>query len=83
MLYCDFCRKSTKEVKRLIVGSEGVAICNECVMISMELLINETKDKEDNKIQLEKDTYESPKCYKCVKEKETSGLFKYNKTVIL
>ena len=54
MLYCDFCRKSTKEVKRLIVGFEGVAICNECVMISMELLINETKDKEDNKIQLEK-----------------------------
>lgn len=52
MLYCDFCEKSTKEVKRMIAGNDGAAICNECVIICMGVLIDNIRDLEDNIISI-------------------------------
>lgn len=36
--YCSFCGKSENEVKRMLVGPDGVCICNECVETCTELL---------------------------------------------
>lgn len=41
---CSFCGKSSEEVERMIVGSNGVQICNECVALASEILA----DKETN-----------------------------------
>ena len=50
---CNFCNKSKNDVKKLIVG-DNVAICNECVDLCGELLIQLTNStinpKEDNDI---------------------------------
>lgn len=40
MLNCDFCGKSQNDVKRIIVGRNGVAICDSCVLSSVEVLID-------------------------------------------
>lgn len=40
---CSFCGKAKDEVKRLIAGSNGVYICDECVEICNEII----EDKED------------------------------------
>ena len=37
LLRCTFCRKSQKEVKRLITGP-GVNICDECVGICLDII---------------------------------------------
>ena len=37
MLRCSFCRKSEKEVSRLIAGAKG-HICDDCVESSMKIL---------------------------------------------
>ncbi|MCV2528502.1 MAG: ATP-dependent Clp protease ATP-binding subunit ClpX [Candidatus Lightella neohaematopini] len=49
LLYCSFCGKSQKEVKKLIAGS-AVYICNECVNLCNKI-INEEKNsiEYDNK----------------------------------
>lgn len=36
--YCSFCGKSESEVRRMLVGPDGVCICNECVETCTELL---------------------------------------------
>lgn len=40
MLNCDFCGKSQNDVKRIIAGRNGVAICDSCVLLSVEVLID-------------------------------------------
>jgi ATP-dependent Clp protease ATP-binding subunit ClpX len=35
---CSFCGKDRSEVRRLIEGSEGVYICDECVLLGAEIL---------------------------------------------
>lgn len=46
--HCSFCEKSQDEVKRLIAKDEkrpdGIHICNECVLLSLEVLVEEERD---------------------------------------
>ncbi len=41
---CSFCNKSRKEVKNLIEGPDNIYICNECIMLCLEI-INHDIDK--------------------------------------
>lgn len=38
MLSCSFCNKSQDKVSKLIIGKD-VAICNECVLVSVRILL--------------------------------------------
>lgn len=38
---CSFCGKAQDQVKRLIVGPNGVAICDECVSLCNEIIAEE------------------------------------------
>jgi len=42
-LYCSFCGKSQKEVKKLIAGPT-VFVCDECVELCMDIIKEESKD---------------------------------------
>ncbi|MBD0866460.1 MAG: ATP-dependent Clp protease ATP-binding subunit ClpX [Rhodobacteraceae bacterium] len=42
-LYCSFCGKSQREVRKLIAGP-AVFICDECVELCMDIIREETKD---------------------------------------
>ena len=44
--YCSFCGKSEDAVKRLITGSNGACICDECVLICKDM-IDELGDNKD------------------------------------
>lgn len=44
LLKCNFCGKSLDEVKRIIVGDVHNCICNECVILCMEALMDELDD---------------------------------------
>jgi ATP-dependent protease Clp ATPase subunit len=35
---CDFCGKNQHSVETMVTGPDGVAICNECVELSMEAI---------------------------------------------
>ena len=54
-LICSFCSKSRKDTKKLIVGAQKVAICNECILLCNEVLdedvkkVNQKKIKDGNK----------------------------------
>ncbi len=37
-VHCSFCGKSTEAVEKVIAGPEGVYICNECVMLCVDIL---------------------------------------------
>ena len=39
-LHCSFCGKSQEQVEKLIAG-EGVYICNECVQVCADIMIEE------------------------------------------
>lgn len=43
-LYCSFCGKGQNQVKRLIVGSGGVYICDECIELCSEIMEEELND---------------------------------------
>jgi ATP-dependent Clp protease ATP-binding subunit ClpX len=45
LLYCSFCGKSQNEVKKLIAGPT-VWICNECVSLCNEIILDETEEDE-------------------------------------
>jgi ATP-dependent protease Clp ATPase subunit len=51
MLACDFCGRSELEVFRLIQGRNKVCICDECVQLSNEIILNEAREihKENKK----------------------------------
>lgn len=38
--HCGFCGKSKEDVRVLVAGLAGNAICNECVMLSAKLIID-------------------------------------------
>ncbi|MBZ9693328.1 ClpX C4-type zinc finger protein [Clostridium sp. M14] len=40
---CDFCGKDQTKVKRMIFAN-GIDICEECVLLCMDMLIKETAD---------------------------------------
>jgi ATP-dependent Clp protease ATP-binding subunit ClpX len=44
MLYCSFCNKSEKEVRKLVKGSNA-CICNECITWCADI----TKESEEEK----------------------------------
>ncbi|XBC43226.1 MAG: ATP-dependent Clp protease ATP-binding subunit ClpX [Buchnera aphidicola (Meitanaphis flavogallis)] len=54
-LYCSFCGKNQKEIKKLIAGP-SVYICDECIKLCNNIIYTENKN---SKI-LEKDKYEIP-----------------------
>lgn len=49
-LICSFCSKSRKDTKKLIVGAQKVAICNECVALCTEVLDEDIKKIAKEKI---------------------------------
>ncbi len=51
-LYCSFCGKSQKQVKKLIAGPT-VFVCDECVELCMDII---KEDSQNNKNKLKKDT---------------------------
>ena len=51
-LFCSFCGKSQKEVKKLIAGPTGF-VCDECVELCMDII---KEDSKNNKTKLKKDT---------------------------
>jgi hypothetical protein len=46
LFYCNFCKKSQREVDKLIAGPD-VCICNECVEFSLGILAEETSKLEN------------------------------------
>lgn len=38
MLQCSFCDKTDREVARLIAGFRKTYICNECVLVAMDIV---------------------------------------------
>lgn len=44
-LFCSFCGKSKDEVDRLIKGPGNVGICDECVSICQELVVDKADEK--------------------------------------
>jgi ATP-dependent Clp protease ATP-binding subunit ClpX len=40
MYKCDFCGKDQTKVKRLIAAPNGICICNKCVFICVDVLLD-------------------------------------------
>ena len=51
-LVCSFCQKSRRNVSKMIVGTEKVAICNECIKLCNEILAEDLNkaNKENTKM---------------------------------
>jgi ATP-dependent protease Clp ATPase subunit len=43
IIRCSFCGKDQYQVLRLVVGPDGVAICNECVSLCNEILAQDLR----------------------------------------
>lgn len=41
--YCSFCGKAHTEVNRLIVRNDNHSICNECIVLCLDVVIKEQK----------------------------------------
>ena len=52
-LYCSFCGKSQHEVKKLIAGPT-VFICDECVELCNDIIVEENKEANNQKMFLVK-----------------------------
>ena len=50
-LFCSFCGKNQKEVKKLIAGPT-VFVCDECVELCMDII---KEDNKNNKFKIKKD----------------------------
>jgi ATP-dependent protease Clp ATPase subunit len=42
---CDFCGKNQHSVEKMVTGPDGVAICNECVELSIEAIAETRAEK--------------------------------------
>lgn len=42
MLICDYCGKNQNEVKKIISGNNGAAICGDCVLISAKVITEDS-----------------------------------------
>ena len=51
-LHCDFCGKERSEVEKLIAGS-NVNICNECVRLCEQILVDQDDKKKEKQQNLE------------------------------
>ena len=56
---CAFCRRTQNEVNRLIAGPDGVNICDECVYLCQEILLEDIPEPPEEEFFLE--TIPSPK----------------------
>lgn len=43
-LYCSFCGKCQDEIEKLIASPRNITICNECVVLCVEI-VNEERQK--------------------------------------
>jgi len=43
-LRCSFCNKAAAEVKKMITGPKGVAICDECVEVCQQVVAGKFDD---------------------------------------
>ncbi|MCO6451808.1 MAG: ATP-dependent Clp protease ATP-binding subunit ClpX [Caldilineales bacterium] len=60
--YCSFCHRSQDEVQRLIAGPDDVHICDECVVLCNEILLEEGVETQAGKAEpLEFDQVPSPR----------------------
>ena len=44
LVYCSFCDKSQVEIRKMIAGPDGIYICDECVALCEDILIQELGD---------------------------------------
>lgn len=42
---CDFCGKNQNDTETIVAGPDGVAICDECIDLSMEILTERRREK--------------------------------------
>ncbi len=47
-LHCSFCSKSQHDVRKLIAGPGAVFICDECVLLSVQIIFEPRKPKKPN-----------------------------------
>ena len=45
---CSFCGKSQDQVRKLVAGPKGVYICNECIDVCNEIMMDEYEDYHEN-----------------------------------
>lgn len=51
-LYCSFCSKSNKEVKKLVAGASDVFICDECVKLCTQMIKDDLKESAQEEAEL-------------------------------
>ncbi len=49
-LNCSFCNKGRKDVTKMIVGADKVTICNECVNLCSEIIVEDNKKIHGDKV---------------------------------
>ena len=49
MLVCNFCSKNQDEVFKIVLGDNGSAICDQCVVACVEILIADRKKQKESK----------------------------------
>ena len=49
-LNCSFCNKGRKDVNKMIVGADKVTICNECVKLCTEIIVEDNKKTNGEKV---------------------------------
>jgi len=49
-LNCSFCNKGRKDVTKMIVGADKVTICNECVKLCTEIIVEDNKKTNGDKV---------------------------------
>lgn len=59
MLHCDFCKKDSTQVRVLIAAEGGVAICDECTLQAMEVVLKNIPPRKDELGPLEVNVEES------------------------
>ncbi len=67
-LHCDFCSKPSTEVEKLFPGPNGVRICNECVDVCHEIILDFAEHPENDKSAIETDS--SYHCSFCTKGRD-------------
>ena len=49
-LNCSFCNKGRKDVTKMIVGADKVTICNECVKLCTEIIVEDNRKINSDKV---------------------------------
>ena len=52
--HCSFCGRSDAEVEFMILGQDGVQICNECAIQAAEIVRESTRKTESTHLNIEK-----------------------------